>query len=167
VVAKNDDKHVDDDDNETKRQGPLSSWKRRREEECGAIPPLAMAIKRGSTKMENLMSDYIKTVPAEITAMVGDDAFDASKFTNYARDAFRALKDLDFAEHGTIPYEHIYSALYKEGDDWYGRSKFVHDDSIDVRAIAKFCRDVVHLTETLRKRNGRRLAIDDQIERVA
>jgi NAD(P)H-flavin reductase len=124
-------------------------------------PPLAMAIKRGSTKLYNLMSDYIKTVPVEITAMVGVDAFDAFKFTNDARDAFHALRDLDFAELGTIHYEHIYSALDREGDDWYGRSKFVHDDSIDVRAIAKFYRDVVHLTETLRRRNGRRIAIDD------
>ena len=150
IVAKNDDKHVDDyDDGEKKRRGPPSSWQ------------LAMAIKRGSTKLDNLMSDYIKTVPAEITAMVGDDAFDASKFTSDALDAFRALRDLDFAELGTIHYEHIYSALDREGDDWYGRSKFVHDDSIDVRAIAKFCRDVVHLTETLRKLIGRRIAIDD------
>jgi len=94
-------------------------------------------------------------VPAETTAMVGD-AFDAAKFTSDTNTAFQALKSLDFAKLGTIHYEHIYSALNREGDDWCGRSGHFDFDSLgaDVRVVAKFCRDVVELTKSLRKRTG-------------
>ncbi|KAL3775062.1 hypothetical protein ACHAW5_001196 [Stephanodiscus triporus] len=123
--------------------------------------PIAHAIKRGSKEFDELTSDYIKTVPAETTAMVGD-AFDAAKFTRDANVAFKALKSLDFAKLGTIHYEHIYSALNREGDDWYGRSGYFVFDSLgaEVRVVAKFCSDIVELTESLRKRTGHRIAID-------
>jgi hypothetical protein len=123
--------------------------------------PIAHAIKRGSKEFDVLTSDYIKTVPAETTAMVGD-AFDAAKFTRDANVAFKALKSLDFAKLGTIHYEHIYSALNREGDDWYGRSGYFVFDSLgaEVRVVAKFCSDIVELTESLRKRTGHRIAID-------
>ena len=137
-----------------------AAWGGSVEEEEEGIP-LARAIKCGSAEFDVLTSDYVKTVPAETTAMVGD-AFDAAKFTSDANTAFQALKSLDFAKLGTIHYEHIYSALNREGDDWYGRSGHFDFDSLgaDVRVVAKFCRDIVELTESLRKRTGRRIAID-------
>ncbi len=106
------------------------------------------------------MSDYIETVPAEITAMIGD-AFDAAKFTHDAGAAFLYLKCLNFAKLGTIHYEHIYSALEIHGEDRYDRPSFMYDlRRAEARLLAKLCRDVVELTESLRKRNGRRIAID-------
>ena len=122
--------------------------------------PLTHAIKRGSEALDQLMSDYIETVPAEITAMVGD-AFDAAKFTHDARAALLDLKCLDFTKLGTVHYEHIYSSLDMKGGKGYGRSLFVDDlHRAEVRVVAKFCSDVVELTESLRKRNGRRIATD-------
>ncbi len=119
--------------------------------------PLARAIKRGSEEFNVLTSDYVKTVPAETTSMVGD-AFNAAKFTSDANTAFQALKRLHFAKL----YEHIYSTLNREGDDWCGCSGHFDFDSLraNIRVVAKFCRDIVELTKLLRKRNGRRIAID-------
>jgi hypothetical protein len=87
--------------------------------------------------------------------MLGD-AFNATKFTSDANMAFQALKSLDFAKLGTIHYEHNYSALNREGDGWYSHSVHFDFDSLgaDVRVVAKFCRDIVELTESLRKRTG-------------
>ena len=122
--------------------------------------PLACAIKCGSAEFNVLTSDDAKTVPAETTAMVGD-AFDAAKYTSDANTAFQALKSLHFAKLGTIHYEHIYSTLNREGDDWCGCSGHLNFDSLgaDVCVVAKFCRDIVELTKLLRKHTGRCIAI--------
>ena len=130
-------------------------------------PPLARAIKDGSAELEEMFSKYIETVPEENAFMVGGDAFDAAKFTSDARAAYSALKSLDFAKLGTIQYEHIYSAMDIEGEHGiegehhggYFMSKYDFLGT-NVRVVADLCRDIVELTETLRKRNGRRIAID-------
>lgn len=68
--------------------------------------PLTRTIKRGSAEFDVLKSDYVKTLSAETSAMVGD-AFNAVKFMSDANTAFQALKSLDFAKLGTIHYKHI------------------------------------------------------------